>query len=295
MLNKLKKHYKETITTDLSHQTGYIWFITDKGEPFGIEQTALSETEVQLLQGIFDKYENEAIHAYTPSQIKWKKILSGENKAQDQSFYRFIHFFSKQPILDYTAFMEAVNGLFPDQAVLLLNEDSKSGVIIETSKQDINDTPYEALKDMLSTDFYIDLSIYIGLYNYDQENAKQIYEHEKNNFLTVKGNLPPRSIYTIADLIPLMLIQEASPETKGTLTNLLSEWMEEDQETINTIKVFVECNMNISLAAKKLYIHRNSLQYRVDKFYDKTGIDVKQFKNALAVYMSIISLINMNK
>jgi DNA-binding PucR family transcriptional regulator len=290
MLNKLKMHYKKSITTDLSQQTGYLWFITTDGEPFGIKRSVLAESEVQLLQSMFDKYEIETSLTYNSSQIKWKKILSGEHTINEQSFYRFIHFFSKQPITDHTAFTEAVNGLFPEEAVLLLNEDSKSGVIIETSKQDYNDTPYEALKDMLSTDFYIDLSVYIGLFNYDQNKAKQIYEHERNNFLTVKGSLPPRSIYTISDILPSILLHEASTETKETLTDMLAEWLEDDKETINTIKVFVECNMNISLAAKKLYIHRNSLQYRVDKFFDKTGIDVKQFKNALAVYMAILSL-----
>jgi hypothetical protein len=290
MLNKLKNHYKETMTTDLSNQSGYMWFTTHTGEPFGIKQSALSESEVQLLQSMFDTYENESVLQYTPVQLKWKKIISGENKVNDQGFYRFIHFFSKQPILDYTSFSEAVSGLFPEEAVLLLNEGNKSGVIIETSKQEFNDTPYEALKDTLSTDFYMDLSIYIGLFQSDLALAKEIYDREKNDFLSVKGFLQPKAVYTIADLLPLMLLQTASPNTHKTLTGLLAEWMEEDKETVNTIKVFVECNMNISLAAKKLYIHRNSLQYRVDKFFDRTGIDVKQFKNALSVYMAILSL-----
>jgi hypothetical protein len=290
MLNKLKNHYKETMTTDLSNQSGYMWFTTHAGEPFGIKQSALSESEVQLLQSMFDTYENESVFQYTTAQLKWKKILSGENKVNDQGFYRFIHFFSKQPILDYTSFSEAVSGLFPEESVLLLNEGNKSGVIIETSKQEFNDTPYEALKDTLSTDFYMDLSIYIGLFQSDIALAKEIYDREKNDFLSVKGFLQPKAVYTIADLLPLMLLQTASSNTHKTLTGLLAEWMEEDKETVNTIKVFVECNMNISLAAKKLYIHRNSLQYRVDKFFDRTGIDVKQFKNALSVYMAILSL-----
>lgn len=290
MLTKLKNYYKETLTTDLSNQSGYMWFITHTGEPFGIKQAALSDSEVQLLQSMFDKYENETIHRYTPSQLKWKKILSGENNVNEQGFYRFIHFFSKQPIFDHNSFSEAVSGLFPEEAILLLNEDNKSGVIIETSKQEFNDTPYEALKDTLSTDFYIDLSIYIGLFQTDRAMAKEIYDREKNDFLGVKGYLQPKAVYTIADLLPLMLLHNASPDTRKTLTGLLAEWMEEDRETLHTIKVFVECNMNISLAAKKLYIHRNSLQYRVDKFFDRTGIDVKQFKNALSVYMAILSL-----
>jgi DNA-binding PucR family transcriptional regulator len=289
MLNKLRTHYKKWMTTDLSQQTGYLWFITEDGEPFGIKQSALSESEELLLQSMFDSYENEAIQ-YTPAQLKWKKILSGENKINDQGFYRFIHFFSKLPILDYNSFSEAVSGLFPEEAVLLIDDDNKSGVIIETSKLEFNDTPYEALKDTLSTDFYMDLLIYIGLFQTDKATAKEIYEREKNDFLGVKAYLQPKAVYTIADLLPLMLLQTASPGTQETLKGLLSEWMEEDKETLNTIKVFVECNMNISLAAKKLYIHRNSLQYRVDKFFDRTGIDVKQFKNAISVYMAILLL-----
>lgn len=290
MLNKLKNHYKEALTTDLSNQSGYMWFTTHTGQPFGIKQSAITDSEVQLLQSMFDRYENEAVIQYTPKQLRWKKILSGETNMNEQGFYRFIHFFSKQPIMDYTSFSEAVSGLFPEEAVLLLNEGNKSGVIIETSKQEFNETPYEALKDTLSTDFYMDLSIYIGLFQSDLAVAKEIYDCEKNDFISIQGYLQPKAVYNIADLLPLMLLQNASPGTKKTLTGLLAEWMEEDKETLNTIKVFVECNMNISLAAKKLYIHRNSLQYRVDKFFDRTGIDVKQFKNALSVYMAILSL-----
>ncbi|WNB91469.1 helix-turn-helix domain-containing protein [Bacillus sp. NEB1478] len=290
MLNKLKKHYKDSITTNLVHQTDYVWFITHAGEPFGIRRSTLSDSELKLLSSMFENYKVETSITYSTAQQKWKDLISGRTINETIEFYRYIHFFSKQPVSDYFAFSEAVNGLFPDETVLLLNEDQLSGVIIETSKQDVNDTPYEALKDMLSTDFYIDLNIYLGSYNNEQTNAKQTYERERAQFLLIKNNLPPKSIYTTADAIPLLLLQDSSSQLLETLQSSLAEWMNEDKETLSSIKVFVECNMNISLAAKKLYIHRNSLQYRVDKFFDKTGIDVKQFKNALTVYMAILSL-----
>jgi DNA-binding PucR family transcriptional regulator len=35
-------------------------------------------------------------------------------------------------------------------------------------------------------------------------------------------------------------------------------------------------------------MHRNSLQYRIDKFIEKTGIDIKHFKGAVAVYLAIL-------
>ncbi|MFG6496523.1 helix-turn-helix domain-containing protein [Fictibacillus sp. UD] len=289
MLDKLKKHYRNSITTDTSQQSGFLWFITDDGAPFGISQSAISDSESRLLRSMFNIYENDTIPAYSSAQLKWESILLGNESTDEESFYRFVHFFSKQPITDFISFSEAVNGLFPEDAVLLLNKDHKGGVIIETSKQEFTDTPYEALKDMLSTDFYIDISVYIGSYHHQLAHAKESFEREQQQFIEVKNQLLPKSVYTIADVVPQLLLQSANPVAEKTLHALLAEWDEEDQETLKSIKVFAECNMNVSLAAKKLYIHRNSLQYRVDKFYEKTGIDVKQFKNALTVYMAILS------
>ncbi|KZE67188.1 hypothetical protein AWM68_04835 [Fictibacillus phosphorivorans] len=290
MLDKLKKHYGNSITTDTSQQSGYLWFITDEGTRFGISQSSLSDSESRLLRSMFNTYENDTnTPAYSTAQLKWESILKGDALLDEETFYRFVHFFSKQPITDFISFSEAVNGLFPEDAVLLLNKDHKGGVIIETSKQEFIDTPYEALKDMLSTDFYIDVSVYIGSYQYQLSHAQKTYEREQQQFIEVKNQLHPKPVYTIADVVPHLLLQSANPLAEKTLQALLTEWDNEDQETLKSIKVFAECNMNASLAAKKLYIHRNSLQYRVDKFYEKTGLDVKQFKNALTVYMAILS------
>jgi hypothetical protein len=290
MLNKLKEHYKDDLTTNHSQQNDYIWFITPLGEPFGIKRSILSDAEQTLLTSMFETYKVESYITYNAEQQKWKDLLAGRTSGEKHTFFRFIHFFSKQPVSDFAAFSEAVNGLFPDDTVLLLNEDQLGGVIIETSTQDISDTPYEALKDMLSTDFYIDLKLYIGSYHFDQNKAKQLFEREREQFSSIKNRLLPKSIYTIADTLPLLLLQDCSPDLLETLKGLLQEWTAEEKETLNSIKVFVECGMNLSLASKKLYIHRNSLQYRVDKFFDKTGIDVKQFKNALTVYLAILAL-----
>ncbi|MCY8607352.1 helix-turn-helix domain-containing protein, partial [Bacillus sonorensis] len=50
---------------------------------------------------------------------------------------------------------------------------------------------------------------------------------------------------------------------------------------------YMQCNLNASLTAKRLFIHRNSLQYRIDRFIEKTGIDIRQFEEAAAVYFII--------
>jgi len=56
-------------------------------------------------------------------------------------------------------------------------------------------------------------------------------------------------------------------------------------ENINTILGFIENNFNASLTAKKLFLHRNTLNYRLDNFIQKTEIDIKTFKKGLSIYL----------
>ncbi|GIM28995.1 transcriptional regulator [Clostridium polyendosporum] len=53
-----------------------------------------------------------------------------------------------------------------------------------------------------------------------------------------------------------------------------------DSEIITTIEEFINNGLNISEAAKKLYIHRNTLIYRLDKILKDTGYDIRDFKQA---------------
>ena len=54
-----------------------------------------------------------------------------------------------------------------------------------------------------------------------------------------------------------------------------------------TIITFLENNQNISLAAKELFLHRNTLTQRLDKFNRITSFDLKQFKDAYLIYTLI--------
>ena len=54
-----------------------------------------------------------------------------------------------------------------------------------------------------------------------------------------------------------------------------------DNEMIKTIEVFFKCGLNLSEAAKELYIHRNTLIYRLDKIEKLTSYDIREFNNAV--------------
>lgn len=51
-----------------------------------------------------------------------------------------------------------------------------------------------------------------------------------------------------------------------------------------TLRCYLDANLNMVNAAKQLYIHRNTLIQRLEKFYHTTGFDVRIFSDALLVY-----------
>jgi hypothetical protein len=60
-----------------------------------------------------------------------------------------------------------------------------------------------------------------------------------------------------------------------------------NSEMIQTVKTFLEHNQNINQTAKELYIHRNTLLQRLEKFHQVTGFDVKKFQDAFIIYQLI--------
>ncbi len=55
----------------------------------------------------------------------------------------------------------------------------------------------------------------------------------------------------------------------------------EDEDIMRTADAFLECGMNVSETARKLYMHRNTLMYRLNAIKKQTGLDLKNFKMAL--------------
>lgn len=61
-----------------------------------------------------------------------------------------------------------------------------------------------------------------------------------------------------------------------------------DDETLALIEKFFENNLNTSETARKLYIHRNTLIYRLDKIQKETGLDVRTFDDALTLKIALL-------
>lgn len=61
-----------------------------------------------------------------------------------------------------------------------------------------------------------------------------------------------------------------------------------DEETLSTIHKFFDNNLNVSETARQLYIHRNTLVYRLEKLQKSTGLDVRVFEDALTFQIALM-------
>jgi len=61
-----------------------------------------------------------------------------------------------------------------------------------------------------------------------------------------------------------------------------------DEETLITIHKFFENSLNVSETARRLYIHRNTLVYRIERLQKDTGLDIRNFDDALTFKIALM-------
>ena len=137
------------------------------------------------------------------------------------------------------------------------------------------DLSFEEIILSLNEDFYITSLLFESgeLYsNIDKEEyLKLILDNSDALLATNKHYLRE------ADLIKNRIYNEI------VVKNILKNYFE-DFEMKNIVKTYLECNMNISKASNVLYMHRNTLMYKIDNFISVTGYDIKKFQDAFIIY-----------
>lgn len=61
-----------------------------------------------------------------------------------------------------------------------------------------------------------------------------------------------------------------------------------DEETLTTINKFFENNLNVSETSRQLFVHRNTLVYRIEKIQKSTGLDLRNFDDALTFKIALM-------
>ena len=61
-----------------------------------------------------------------------------------------------------------------------------------------------------------------------------------------------------------------------------------DEETLTTINKFFDNNLNVSETSRQLFVHRNTLVYRIEKIQKTTGLDLRNFEDALTFKIALM-------
>ena len=88
-----------------------------------------------------------------------------------------------------------------------------------------------------------------------------------------------RLIYQLPTTLCEMFLKEVFK--KGSIESL-------DQETLFTIQKFFENNLNVSETSRKLFVHRNTLVYRLEKIKKLTGLDLREFDHAIIFKVALM-------
>lgn len=298
MIDKLASLYHSIVLfNEVAYQNAqqYKWFKTEEGTIFGIDKKELTEKE----EGMLEIFTTPFIPEQTPLSNKerlWQELLFQHNQESLSQLkdmikipFQFIFFTLTSSPEERSSFSEAVIELFPTN-VIVLWEDQLNGVIIIDKDQFNGELlVYEDVISTLTSDFYIDVSFYIGNDITEIEQAHNRFTWGKRCFDLVKKARPDQRVYHVHHALPYLLLTEIPIPLQRHLSDVILANAKEDHELLSTINAFLEANLNVSLAAKKLYLHRNTMQYRVDKFIEKTGIDIKTFPGAVTAYLAILN------
>ena len=147
------------------------------------------------------------------------------------------------------------------------------------------------LLDMLETEAYTTFCI-----SYDQpvNTFSKLLDSYKSTVLSMNiGNIfsSESRIYHFSELgLGRLLYNVPLSECQAFLEAYVSfdTLSSIDDEILTTVEAFFDNDLSIAETSRQLFIHRNTLIYRLDKFADLTGLDIRRFKDAMTCKISLM-------
>jgi len=174
--------------------------------------------------------------------------------------------------------------------------DEKNIIVLkELSEKDDNRTLERIAKDMLNTmkrELNVD-RIYIsyGTMVSDIKEVSKSYKEAKLALDVGKIFFAEKDIVAYSTLgIGRLIYQLPIPLCKMFIKEIFEGKSPDDfdDETLTTISKFFENSLNVSETSRQLYIHRNTLVYRLDKLQKSTGLDLRVFEDAITFKIALM-------
>ena len=191
---------------------------------------------------------------------------------------------------------EVIRNMFPDkERDFVINIDSSNIVLIKELRDDADSETINAIAHQILDTVHSEtmMSILVGVSsvseNINQLNTSykeaqialevgKVFDEEKA-ILNYDNLGIGRLIYQLPIKLCELFLQEVFK--KGDISLL-------DTETILTINKFFENDLNVSETSRQLFVHRNTLVYRLEKIYKLTGLDLRKFDQAIVFKVAMM-------
>ena len=192
--------------------------------------------------------------------------------------------------------VEIVRSIFPAKTKDFVTAVDEHSIILvkelrEKETMDEIEKIAKMISDTLSTELNVKVYISIGTVVSDLKDVSRSYKEAKmalevgkifeNEKLIV--NYEKLGIGRLIYQLPLSLCKMFIKEVLHGLT--MDDF---DEETLATVNKFFENNLNVSETSRQLYIHRNTLVYRLDKLQKMTGLDLRNFDDAIIFKITLM-------
>lgn len=191
---------------------------------------------------------------------------------------------------------DVIQNLFPDKSKdFVFNITETDIVLVKEVKSSVESKDLEKLArsiaDTLSSEFYTRVNVGIGtIVTGVKELARSFKEaqtalevgkvFDTDKVIVSYDNLGiARLIYHLPTTLCETFLQEVFK--RGSIEAL-------DHETLFTIQRFFENNLNVSETSRKLFVHRNTLVYRLEKIKKLTGLDLREFDHAIIFKIALM-------
>ena len=152
-------------------------------------------------------------------------------------------------------------------------------------------------KDMLNTEAMARVRVAFGTIIKDIKEVSRSYKEAKMALDVGKIFYSDKKVMAYSNLgIGRLIYQLPLPLCKMFIKEIFDDNTPDncDEETLTTINKFFENNLNVSETSRQLYIHRNTLVYRLDKLQKSTGLDLRVFEDAITFRIALMVVKYMN-
>lgn len=192
--------------------------------------------------------------------------------------------------------LETVRTLFSSKTKDFITAVDEKNIILvkEVKPNETYDDMQKTAKvivDMLNTEALSSVNVAYGTIVNEIKEVSRSYKEAKLALDVGKIFYSDRKIIAYSNLgIGRLIYQLPIPLCKMFIKEIFDGKSpdEFDDETLTTINKFFENSLNVSETSRQLYIHRNTLVYRLDKLEKSTGLDLRVFEDAITFKIALM-------